>query len=154
VCGGTFMVLNQSLYKNPLYNAATDFAPVALTVDQPVVLIARKDLPASNLHEFIAYAKANQAGMQFGSGGVASMPHLACELLNATIGVKTTHVPYRGGGPLMQDLITGRVDYSCALAASAIPQIEGKTVKPIAIFSKNRLAVLPNLATAHEQGLA
>src|SRR5262249_10345309 len=109
VLGGTFMVLNQSLYKNPLYNVATDFAPVALTVDQPVGLIARKDLPASNLHEFIAYAKANQAGMQFGSGGVASMPHLACELLNAAIGVKTTHVPYRGGGPLMQDLITGRI---------------------------------------------
>src|SRR5262249_14770874 len=72
----------------------------------------------------------------------------------AAIGVKITHVPYRGGGPLMQDLITGRIDYFCALPATAIPQIEGKTVKPIAVFSKNRLAVLPNLATAHEQGLA
>src|SRR5215831_9727890 len=82
VLGGTFMVLNQSLYKNPLYNAATDFAPVALIVDQPVVLIARKDFPANDLSEFIAYARTNQAKMQYGSGGVGSMPHLACELLN------------------------------------------------------------------------
>ncbi len=153
VLGGTFMVLHQTLYKNPLYNPATDFAPVVLTVEQPIVLIARKDLPANNLSEFIAYAKANQARMQFGSGGVGSAPHLACELLNAAIGVNTTHVPYRGGGPLMQDLIAGRVDYFCSLTAAAIPQIESKTVKAIAVFSKDRLPVLPNLASAHEQGL-
>jgi tripartite-type tricarboxylate transporter receptor subunit TctC len=82
VLGGTFMVLNQALYKKPLYNAATDFAPVALVVEQPVVLIARKDFPANDLSEFIAYARTNQAKMQYGSGGVGSMPHLACELLN------------------------------------------------------------------------
>ena len=153
VLGGTFMVLNQSLYKNPLYNVATDFTPVALIVEQPVVLIARKDLPANDLPGFVAYARANQAKMQYGSGGVGSMPHLACELLNAAIGAKTTHIPYRGGGPLMQDLIAGRIDYSCSLTALAIPQIESKTVKAIAIFSKSRLPILPNLASAHEQGL-
>ena len=69
VLGGTFMVLNQALYINPLYNVATDFAPVALIVEQPVALIARKDIPANNLSEFIAYAKANQTKMQYGSGG-------------------------------------------------------------------------------------
>jgi tripartite-type tricarboxylate transporter receptor subunit TctC len=129
VLGGTFMVLNQALYKNPLYNATTDFAPVVLIVEQPVVLIARKDFPANDLSEFIAYARANQAKMQYGSGGVGSMPHLACELLNAAIGINTTHVPYRGGGPMMPDLIAGRIDYNCSLAALAIPQIESKTVK-------------------------
>jgi tripartite-type tricarboxylate transporter receptor subunit TctC len=154
VLGGTFMVLNQALYKNPLYNAATDFASVALIVEQPVVLIARKDFPANDLPEFIAYAKANQAKMQYGSGGVGSMPHLACELLNMAIGVNTTHIPYRGGGPLMPDLIAGRLDYFCSLTALAIPQIESKTVKAIAIFSKSRLPILPNLASAHEQGLS
>jgi tripartite-type tricarboxylate transporter receptor subunit TctC len=153
VLGGTFMVLNQSLYKTPLYNAATDFAPVTLLVDQPILLVVRKDLPASNLPEFIAYAKTNQAKLQYGSGGVASMPHLACELLNAAIGVKITHVPYRGGAPLMQDLISGRIDYFCGLPPNTIPQIESRTVKAIAIFSKSRLPALPNLATAHEQGL-
>ena len=154
VLGGTFIVLNQALYKNPLYNAATDFAPVALVVEQPVVLIARKDFPANDLSEFIAYARTNQAKMQYGSGGVGSMPHLACELLNMAIGINTTHVPYRGGGSLMPDLIAGRIDYFCSLTALAIPQIESKTVKAIAIFSKSRLPILPNLASAHEQGLS
>ena len=154
VLGGTFMVLNQALYKNPLYNATTDFSPVALIVEQPVVLIARKDFPANDLSEFIAYARANQTKMQYGSGGVGSMPHLACELLNMAIGINTTHVPYRGGGPLMPDLIAGRIDYFCSLTALAIPQIESKTVKAIAIFAKSRLPILPNLASAHEQGLS
>lgn len=154
VLGGTFMVLNQALYKNPLYNATTDFAPVALIVEQPVVLIARKDFPANDLSEFIAYARANQTKMQYGSGGVGSMPHLACELLNMAIGINTTHVPYRGGGPLMPDLIAGRIDYFCSLTALAIPQIESKTVKAIAIFSKSRLPILPHLTSAHEQGLS
>jgi tripartite-type tricarboxylate transporter receptor subunit TctC len=154
VLGGTFMVLNQALFKNPLYNVTTDFTPVALIVEQPVVLITRKDFPANDLSEFIAYAKANQAKMQYGSGGVGSMPHLACEMLNRAIGVNTTHIPYRGGGQLMPDLIAGRIDYSCVLTALATPQIEGKTVKAIAIFSKSRLPSLPNLASAHEQGLS
>jgi tripartite-type tricarboxylate transporter receptor subunit TctC len=154
VLGGTFMALNQTLYKNPLYNLKTDFAPVALIVEQPIVLIARKDLPANNLPEFITYARANQAKMQYGSGGVGSAPHLACELLNAAIGVNTTHIPYRGGGTQMQDLIASRIDYLCPLTTIAIPQIESKAVKAIAIFSKNRLPILPNLASAQEQGLA
>jgi len=154
VLGGTFMALNQTLYKSPLYKLKTDFTPVALIVEQPIVLIARKDLPANNLPEFIAYARANQAKMQYGSGGVGSAPHLACELLNAAIGVNTMHVPYRGGGPQMQDLIASRIDYLCPLTTIAIPQIESKAVKAIAIFSNNRLPILPNLASAHEQGLA
>jgi len=151
--GGTFMTLNQTLYKNPLYNVATDFAPVLLTVEQPTVLITRKDFPADNLPEFITHAKANQVKMQYGSSGVGSMPHLACELLNTAIGVKTTHVPYRGAAPVMQDLIAGRIDYFCPLTAAALPQIESKTLKAIAIFSKDRLPILPTLASAHEQGL-
>ena len=118
------------------------------------MLIARKDFPANDLSEFIAYARANQAKMQYGSGGVGSMPHLACELLNMAIGINTTHVPYRGGGPLMPDLIAGRIDYFCSLTALAIPQIESKTVKAIAIFSKSRLPILPHLTSAHEQGLS
>jgi tripartite-type tricarboxylate transporter receptor subunit TctC len=104
---------SQTFYKNPLYNAAGDFAPVALIAEIPFVLIARKDLPVGNLQEFIAYAKANQTKMQYGSGGSGSATHLACVLLNAAIGVNITHIPYRGGGPAMQDLIAGRIDYQC-----------------------------------------
>ena len=145
---------NQTLYKRPLYNAATDFAPVAMIADQPLLLVVRKDLPASNLTEFIAYAKANQSKMQHGSAGVGSATHLGCLVFNAAIGVDITHVPYRGGAPAMTDLIAGRIDYWCPFSTTAMPQIKGDTVKPIAIFALQRLAVLPDLPTTHEQGLA
>jgi tripartite-type tricarboxylate transporter receptor subunit TctC len=144
---------SQALYEKPLYNAATDFAPVALTAEQPILLIARRDYPANNLQEFIEYAKANQAKMQYGSAGVGSAVHLACALLNAAIGVEITHVPYRGGNPAMQDLIAGRTDYQCALPADAVPQIDSKTVKAISMLSLDRSPTLPTLASAHEQGL-
>lgn len=145
--------LNQTIYRKPLYNAATDFAPVALITEQPIVLVARKDLPANNLQEFIAYTKANQAKMQYGSAGAGSGVHLACALLNAAIGVNVTHIPYRGGGPAMQDLIAGRIDYQCAVNTAAMPQIASNTIKAIAILAHNRSPSLPDVASAHEQGL-
>src|SRR5216684_6658825 len=143
---------SQTLFKHPLYNAATDFAPVALIAEQPIVLIARKDMPVNNLQEFISYAKTNQAKMQYGSAGAGSAAHLACVLLNVAIGANVTHVPYRGGGPAMQDLIAGRIDYQCPLIVIAIQQIEGKTVKAIATLSRSRSLSLPDLASASEQG--
>src|ERR1700736_3599887 len=144
---------NQTFYKAPLYNAATDFAPVMLIAQTPLVLLARKNLPADNLAEFIAYARANQASMQFGSGGAGSASHLACVLLNAAIGVSVTHVPYRGAAPAMQDLIAGRIDYQCPDTPIAIAQIESKTVKAIAILTRDRSPSLPAEPSAHEQGL-
>jgi tripartite-type tricarboxylate transporter receptor subunit TctC len=144
---------NQNLYKAPLYNAATDFAPVVLMMDQSLVLVARNDFPASNLQDFIAYTKANQSTMQYSSSGAGGSNHLACVLLNAAIGINVTHIPYRGAGQAMQDLLAGRVDYQCPSAPTAMPQITGKTVKAIAILSKNRSPSLPDLPSAHEQGL-
>jgi tripartite-type tricarboxylate transporter receptor subunit TctC len=145
---------NQALYQKPLYNAVTDFAPVVLIAEQPIVLIARRDLPIKDLGEFISYAKANQTKMKFGSAGVGSAAHLACALLNSAIGIDVTHVPYRGGAPAMQDLIAGRIDYQCPLVAIAIPQIRSNQVKAIAILANKRSPSLPDLATAREQGLA
>jgi tripartite-type tricarboxylate transporter receptor subunit TctC len=145
---------SQSLYKAPLYNAATEFAPVALVAETPPVLIARNEMPVTNLKDFIAYTKTNQAKLYYGSAGGGSASHLACVLLNSTIGANVMHVPYRGGPQAMADLIGGRIDYWCPLAASAVPQIEGKTVKAIAMMSKQRLGLLPTLPSAHEQGLA
>jgi tripartite-type tricarboxylate transporter receptor subunit TctC len=144
---------NQSLYKKPLYNAATDFAPVVLIAETPLIMAARKDLPANNLPEFIAYAKANQAKMQYGSAGIGSANQLACVLLNAAAGITVTHVPYRGGEPAMQDLIAGRIDYVCTIITTGAPQVEGGVVKGIAITTKERSPLLPNLPTAQEQGL-
>jgi tripartite-type tricarboxylate transporter receptor subunit TctC len=144
---------NQTLYKKPLYNSVADFEPVALMVEQPIILVARKELPLNDLKEFIAYAKANQAKMQFGSAGAGSGSHLACAQLNAAIGIDVAHIPYRGSPPAMQDLIAGRIDYFCALAAAAMPQIGSNTMRAVAILTRNRSPLLPDLASAHEQGL-
>jgi tripartite-type tricarboxylate transporter receptor subunit TctC len=140
------------MYKKPLYNAASDFTPVALIAEVPIVLITRKDLPVNNLKEFIAYAKANQSHMQYGSAGAGSATHLGCVLLNYLIGVDITHVPYRGTGPAMQDLQGGRIDYLCEVISTAKPQIDGGTVKAIAIMTKERSRALPNVPTGLEQG--
>ncbi len=143
----------QTLYKHPLYNAATDFTPVGLIAEVPIVLIARKDLPANNLKEFIAYAKENQAKMQFGSAGAGSATHLGCVVLNTAMGTNIVHVPYKGTGPAMQDLIGGRIDFLCEIISTAKPQIDGGRVKAIAILTKTRSPVEPNVPTAAEQGL-
>ncbi|MGA7487381.1 MAG: tripartite tricarboxylate transporter substrate-binding protein [Xanthobacteraceae bacterium] len=124
-----------------------------LIADQATVLVARKDLPVDDLQQFITYARKNQGAMQYGSAGAGSTGHVDCARLNATIGVDIAHVPYRGGGPAMQDLIAGRFDYFCTLSGTVSQQIEGKLVKPVAILSSGRSPVLPELATAQEQGL-
>jgi tripartite-type tricarboxylate transporter receptor subunit TctC len=144
---------NQTLYRKPLYNSVADFEPVALMVEQAILLVIRNELPAKDLKEFTSYAKVNQAKMQYGSAGTGSGSHLACAQLNAALGVDVTHVPYRGSPPAMQDLIAGRIDYFCALAAAAMPQIGSNTMRAVAILTRNRSPLLPNLASAHEQGL-
>jgi tripartite-type tricarboxylate transporter receptor subunit TctC len=143
----------QTLYKKPLYNAVTDFTPVALIADVPIVLIVRNDLPVNNLKEFVVYAKANAAKMQFGSAGAGSATHLGCVVLNTAMGTDIVHVPYKGTGPAMQDLIGGRIDFLCEIISTAKPQIDGGRVKAMAIMTKERSPVEPNLATTLEQGL-
>jgi tripartite-type tricarboxylate transporter receptor subunit TctC len=143
---------SQTIYKKPLYNSATDFTPVALMAEVPIILTVRKDLPVNNFREFVAYAKANQAKMQYGSAGAGSATHLGCVLLNYIIGTDITHVPYRGTGPAMQDLQGGRIDFLCEVITTAKPQVDGGTVKALAIFHKERSPALPNLPTALEQG--
>ena len=144
---------NAALYKKPLYNVLTDFQPVGLVTESPRILIARKDLPANNLQEFITWLKANEAKSQFGSAGVGSTTHLACALLNVTAGLNVTHIPYRGGGPAMADVIAGQVHYMCSNTPGALPQIAGGTLKGIAMLARERSPVAPDLPTAHEQGL-
>jgi tripartite-type tricarboxylate transporter receptor subunit TctC len=91
--------------------------------------------------------------MQFGSSGIGSGSHLACARLNAAIGVETTNVSYRGSAQAFQDMMAGRIDYFCALGAGAVAPLESKTLKAIAILTKERSALFPGLASAHEQGL-
>ena len=143
----------QTLYKHPLYNSVTDFAPIGLIAEVPIVLLVRKDLPAKDLKEFVAYAKANQGKMQFGSAGAGSATHLGCVVLNTAMGTNITHVPYKGTGPAMQDLVAGRIDFMCEIITTAKPQVDGGTVRALAIMTTSRSPVLPNLATTREQGL-
>ena len=144
---------NQTIYKKRRYDAVTDFAPVTLWSEQPMVLEARKELAANTIAEFSALLKANSAKMQYGSAGAGSTTHLACSLLNSEIGVNVTHVPYRGSAPAANDLIGGQIDYLCGNLGAAAPLIMGKQVKAIAVLSKGRSPLMPDLASAHEQGL-
>jgi putative tricarboxylic transport membrane protein len=145
---------SQFLYHKPLYDPVTDFAPGGVLLSNYKVLIVRNDLPADTLPAFVAYAKANEAKLQYGSAGGGSATHIACLLLNAKIGTRITHVPYRGTGPAMHDLMAGRIDFMCDVVSTALPQIRAGTVKAIAMLSNKRAAVLPDLPTALEQGLA
>jgi tripartite-type tricarboxylate transporter receptor subunit TctC len=143
---------NQTLYKRPAYNSVTDFTHIALIAETPIALTVRKDLPVNNFKDFVTYAKANQGKMQFGSAGPGSATHLGCVVLNSVLGINPTHVPYRGTGPAMQDLHGGRIDYLCEIINTAKPHIESGAIKALAIMTKERSPVLPNLPTALEQG--
>lgn len=158
--GYTFLIGNsgthaysQSLYKKRPYDAAADFEPIALVSESPRILIVRKDLPVSNLQNFIAYAKANQAKMQYGSAGVGSGTHLPCALLNIALGLDIVHVPYRGAGNAMQDLLGGRIDYMCDTIQTGVEQAKSGTVKGIAVMAHRRVPIIADLATTSEQGL-
>jgi tripartite-type tricarboxylate transporter receptor subunit TctC len=142
----------QTLYKRPLYNAVNDFTPVALIAEVPIILAVRRNLPVKDFREFVGYAKANQGKMQFGSAGAGSATHLGCVLLNHLIGVNIDHIPYRGTRPAMQDLAGGRIDYLCEIITTAKAQVDGGTVKALAIFERERSPALPDLPTAAEQG--
>ena len=145
---------NQWVYKRRRYDAISDFTPVALFSEQPMVLEARKDLPANDLREFMALLKSNGSKMQFGSAGAGTTTHLACALLNSKIGVNVTHVPYRGSAPAANDLISGQIDYLCGNLGAAIGRIAGKQEKVLAVLSRDRTPIMPELRTADEQGLA
>lgn len=142
-----------TMHKRPLYNSLTDFTAAGLVVEQPIVLITRKDLPVNTLQEFVAHAKANHKQMQFGSSGIGSGSHFSCAQLNAKLGIEPQHIPYRGSGPAMQDLVAGRIDYFCALGAAAMGPVSSGNAKAMALLTNERSALFPTLKTAKEQGI-
>jgi tripartite-type tricarboxylate transporter receptor subunit TctC len=145
--------ISQTLYKQPPYNSVIDFVPVGVVAQSFFILITRKDLPATTLPQFIAYAKANHAKMQYASAGVGSTSHMVCVLLNTAMGADITHVPYRSTTIAMPDMMAGRIDFICDAVETAAQQIQGNTVKAIAILAPSRSPALPDLATAAEQGV-
>ena len=127
-----------------------DFTGVAMGAVAPHVIVIAKKVPADTLKDFIAYAKANQDKMQFASAGAGSASHVSCILLNAMLGLNVTHVPYRGLGPAMQDLIAGRVQYICDSVSTSKPQIDGGHVKGIATTGLKRSPALPDVPAIAE----
>lgn len=139
--------------RRTLYDPINDFTHVIQFADSARILLARKDFPADTLPEFVAYAKQNHEKMQFGSAGAGTGMHVCALMLDHAMGIKITHVPYRGSALALQDLLGGRIDYICDQISTAVGQIKAGNVKAIAMMSPNRAAVLPELATAQEQGL-
>jgi tripartite-type tricarboxylate transporter receptor subunit TctC len=134
------------------YNLEKDLTPVAVVGSVPLVWVVHPSVPVKDMKEFVAYAKANEAKMQFASAGTGSAIHLGCALMNSVTGLNVTHIPYRGANPAMQDLASGRVDYLCDIVTTAKPQIDGGTVKAIAVLNDIRSSALPDVPTAIEQG--
>jgi tripartite-type tricarboxylate transporter receptor subunit TctC len=147
-------VYSQSLYSKKPYDSSADFEAVGMVTESPRLLVARKGLPVNNLKELVAHMKANQDKMQFSSAGMGSGTHLPCAMLNFTLGVNVTHVPYRGEGPALQDVVADRMDYMCTTIQSGAAQAKQGTVKGIAVMAPRRAAIVPNIPTSGEQGVA
>ena len=152
VFGSRSDAINMTLYKRPSYSLQNDLAPVVLVAEQPTVLVARKDFPVDGLQDFIAYVKRNAGAIRMGSAGIGATGFVDCAIFNGMIGVNVQAIPYRGSGPAMQDLIGRQFDYMCTISGSAAPPLQGDLIKGIAVFRGERLASLPNVPTANEQG--
>ena len=145
------LAINPSLYGNLKFDPETDLAAVIQVVDATNVLALHPSVPAGSVQELIALAR--QKSLSAGSSGIGATGHLAIELFNLMAGVKLVHVPYKGGGPAMTDLVGGQVQLIFATTASAIPQIRAGRIKGIAVTTVKRSALMPELPTIAESGL-
>ncbi len=142
-----------ALYPNLAYKPDADFEPVGLIAEQPELLAVRKDFPANNLKEFAAYAKTNEAKINMGHAGVGSVSYVGCVLLNNAIGIKPTMVPFGGTAPVLTAILGGEVQYTCDPVLGPLPHVRAGTLKALAIATKKRSALLPDVPTSAEQGM-
>jgi len=153
-CAPGPLVVNPTLYTKGLpFDPSKDFVPIAIFAFTPIVLMVNPGIPASNVQELIAHAKANPGKVNFGSAGMGSTPHLSGELFKTMTKTELTHVPYRGTGPAMNDLIGGHIQMFFDLLPASLPQINTGKVRALANAGLKRPAALPNLPTVAEQGL-
>jgi len=142
-----------ALYPNLGYDPEKDVEPIGLIAEQPELLTVRKDFPANNLKEFVAYAKANESKLNMGHAGVGSVSYVGCLLLNSAIGIRPTMVPFTGTAPVMNAILAGTVDYDCDPVLGPLPHIQAGTAKALAIATRKRSPLLPDVPTSFEQGL-
>jgi tripartite-type tricarboxylate transporter receptor subunit TctC len=140
-------------YPNLAYDAEKDFEPIGLIAEQPELLTVRKDFPANNLKEFVAYAKANESKLNMAHAGVGSVSYIGCLLLNSTIGIHPTLVPFTGTAPAMNAILAGQVDYDCDPVLGPLPHVRAGTARALAIAAKKRSPLLPDVPTSAEQGM-
>jgi tripartite-type tricarboxylate transporter receptor subunit TctC len=147
------MATAPALYRKLAFNPLTDFEYVSQAVDVPMTLLARKDFPAKDMNEFVAYVKANQSKINLANAGLGAVSQLCGMMLERALGVKLTAVPFQGTAPAMNALLGGQVDILCDQTTQTIPQIKAGTVKMYGVTTKNRIKALPEAPTLHEQGL-
>jgi tripartite-type tricarboxylate transporter receptor subunit TctC len=151
--GNISLAFNAALYKKLSYDAIRDFAPISLVAVQPNIIVIHPSLPAKSMKEFIAVAKANPGKYSYASAGAGSGTHLAGELLKMLTGIDLVHVPYKGTGPALNDLIGGQVQMMVSTFASALPHAKSGRLRALAVTSAKRSGAAPDVPTLIEAGV-
>ena len=146
--------INQLTYKKVLYDAVRDFAPISLVVSLPSVLVVHPSVPTRSLAELIALAKQKPDQLTYASAGIGTNPHLSMELLKTMTGIEIRHIPYRGVGPALNDLVAGQVGILIAGVLTTKPQVDAGTVRGLAVTGLKRVEALPDIPTVAEAGIA
>ena len=147
------LAVNPSLYKKLPYDTERDLVPVSLVASAPLILVVHPSMPVKSLKDFIAHAKANPGKFNFGSGGPGTTPHLAGEMLKAMAGLQMTHVPYKGGGPALADLIGGQLQLMLENIPSTLPFVKSGKLRVLAVSGLTRSTLAPDVPTLDEAGL-
>jgi tripartite-type tricarboxylate transporter receptor subunit TctC len=145
--------LAAAFYPDLGYDPQKDFEPVGLTAEYPELLVVRKDFPANNLHEFVAYARANAGKLNVGHAGLGSVSYIGCLLLDTAMDIKPTMVPFTGTAPVLNAMLAGEIDYECDPVLGTLAQVRAGAVRALAIAAKKRSPMLPDVPTSAEQGL-
>ncbi|SHH43390.1 Bug family tripartite tricarboxylate transporter substrate binding protein [Pollutimonas bauzanensis] len=140
--------------KNVPYNVQKDLVPVILVEESPLILSVNNEVPVKSVQDLVELAKKDPGRLTFGSSGVGGAHHLSGELFASEAGIQLSHVPYKGGAPASTDLMAGHIDMMFEMGYAAMPAIDAKKVHPLAVTSAKRLALLPNVPTMAESGLA
>jgi tripartite-type tricarboxylate transporter receptor subunit TctC len=146
------VAINPSLYRDVNFDPVKDFAPITLGISVPNILVVHPAVTAASVKELVALAKSRPGGLVFASAGNGTSGHLALELFKIQSGIMATHVPYKGGGPALTDVIGGQVQSLFSIALTALPQVKAGRVRALAITSAQRSAVAPELPTVAESG--
>jgi tripartite-type tricarboxylate transporter receptor subunit TctC len=142
-----------ALYPDLKYDPTKDFSPIGLAAGTPILIVAKKDFPAKDLKEFVAYVRKNSEKLNEAHAGVGSVSFTTCSLLNSILGAKPTRAAYRGTGPALNDLVAGQVDYMCDQIVNLVPQIQAGTIRAYGVALPARSPALPDVPTTKEGGL-